>query len=282
MLTDAQIVEADLEVELVSALREVVAYAKEFGHTWMCLAAAEAVIAKVEHRASASEPAAPAAQQSAEAVEARFFIDHGVVHDRVTGLHVHGDMSADSYGVQRELDALNALTAIFAQDSAAQPAAQLPERDTSKPAEQQGMFRKFNVTRTDGSSAPGGKHERCEYFVLDVDHDHAAKAALTAYAMAVHSTHPVLADDMVARYRLTEQPADSAQRDELVQRLIEAAMWSNYCPEAGGYKYGRSAEDCYEELSAACEAYFGVSTETSVTQWWSEDELRAAIRRKGE
>ncbi|MEI7446590.1 MAG: hypothetical protein WCK28_17000, partial [Burkholderiales bacterium] len=44
-----------------------------------------------------------------KADEDRFFIDHDTVHDRVTGLHVHGDRSLDAYGVDRELAALNAL-----------------------------------------------------------------------------------------------------------------------------------------------------------------------------
>lgn len=79
----------------------------------------------------------------------------------------------------------------------------LPERDTSKPAEQQGLFRKFDVKRTDGSDGPGGKHEGCEYFVLDVNHDPHARAALAAYAKSVWSTHPALYADMRERYDLS-------------------------------------------------------------------------------
>ena len=80
----------------------------------------------------------------------------------------------------------------------------LPERDTAKPAEQQGLFNKFEVRRTDGSSDPGGKHHGCEYFVLDVDHDSHAKAALSAYADSVEPTHPQLAADMRSRYGLSQ------------------------------------------------------------------------------
>lgn len=78
--------------------------------------------------------------------------------------------------------------------------ASFPERDTTKPAEQQGLFRKFVVNRVDGSDAPGGKHHGCEYFVLDLDHDKAAPAALVAYAEAVAETHPQLAADLRARF----------------------------------------------------------------------------------
>lgn len=83
---------------------------------------------------------------------------------------------------------------------------QLPERDHTKPAEHQGLFRKFTVSRTDGSDAPDGKHYGCDYFVLDVTHDPHAKAALAAYADAVEATHPQLAADMRQRYGIGAKP----------------------------------------------------------------------------
>lgn len=58
------------------------------------------------------------------------------------------------------------------------------------------IFNKFNVSRTDGSDAPGGKHEGCEYFVLDVTHDPYAKDALVAYSKACAVSHPTLSDDI--------------------------------------------------------------------------------------
>ena len=88
---------------------------------------------------------------------------------------------------------------IEAFDALLQPTA-LPERDPSKPAEAQGLFHKFNVTRTDGSDQPGGKHHGCAYFVLDVDHDPHAKAALQAYAVACAQSHPQLSADLIARH----------------------------------------------------------------------------------
>jgi len=82
---------------------------------------------------------------------------------------------------------------------AAAPGA-LAERDLSKPAEQQGMFRKFDVRRTDGSDAPGGKHHGCRYYVLDLTHDQHAPAAMRAYADACAVTHPLLAADIAAEF----------------------------------------------------------------------------------
>lgn len=62
----------------------------------------------------------------------------------------------------------------------------------------QGIYHKFNVTRTDGSSEPGGKHENCRYFVLDLDHDPHAPAAIRAYAESCKDTHPALSADLKA------------------------------------------------------------------------------------
>ena len=88
----------------------------------------------------------------------------------------------------------------FAARDATQVAPQLPVRDTSVQAEQQGLFRKFEVRRVDGTDRPGGKHHGCRYFVLDVDHDPCAHAALTAYAAACETTHPALAHDLRAKW----------------------------------------------------------------------------------
>lgn len=85
----------------------------------------------------------------------------------------------------------------------------LTERDYDLHEHEQGLYRKFDVRRVDGSSEPGGKHHDCEYFVLDMTHDQHARAALRAYADACASTHPELSADLIARYALApiEQPA---------------------------------------------------------------------------
>lgn len=58
------------------------------------------------------------------------------------------------------------------------------------------IYNKFKVSRTDGSSEMGGKHQNCRYFVLDISHDPYALAALRAYANACETTHPTLAQDI--------------------------------------------------------------------------------------
>lgn len=59
-----------------------------------------------------------------------------------------------------------------------------------------GPYGKFTVTRNDGTSASGGKHADCEYFVLDATHDPFAIAALIAYAEACETEYPLLARDV--------------------------------------------------------------------------------------
>lgn len=62
--------------------------------------------------------------------------------------------------------------------------------------EDRGLYEKYEVRRVDGSSEPGGKHWRCRYYVLDVDHDQFAIDALLAYAMACEEKFPRLAEDL--------------------------------------------------------------------------------------
>lgn len=63
---------------------------------------------------------------------------------------------------------------------------------------------KFRVSRTDGTDAPGGRHDGCEYFVIDVTHDEHARRALAAYADACAVNRPKLAASMRQRWGLTD------------------------------------------------------------------------------
>lgn len=60
-----------------------------------------------------------------------------------------------------------------------------------------GIYRKYDIRRTDGRDAPGEKHDGCHYFVLDLDHDPFAIPALKAYAEACNETHPQLSVHLV-------------------------------------------------------------------------------------
>ncbi len=59
-----------------------------------------------------------------------------------------------------------------------------------------GLYNKFNVSRTNGSSEAGGKHEHDEYFVLNLTTDKHAIPALAAYAKSCEITLPLLASDL--------------------------------------------------------------------------------------
>lgn len=62
-----------------------------------------------------------------------------------------------------------------------------------------GLHHKFYVERVDGRSAPGEKHDGCEYFVLDLTHDKHAKPALLAYAESCKTEYPLLSHDLRAQ-----------------------------------------------------------------------------------
>lgn len=112
----------------------------------------------------------------------------------------------------------------------------LPERDTTKTAEQQGLFRKFDVRRVDGSDQLGGKHHGCLYYVLDVDHDPYAAAALGAYADACKESHPELARDLREKWgaadtidTLRAQLAEQEDMAAVGRALMEAVK--TYAPK---------------------------------------------------
>ena len=77
-----------------------------------------------------------------------------------------------------------------------------------------GLYDKFNVRRTDGSSEPGGKHEHCSYFVLDFSHDDHAIPALEAYAASCRTEYPLLAADLL-----------KLVRGARMARALERAEW---------------------------------------------------------
>lgn len=58
---------------------------------------------------------------------------------------------------------------------------------------------RYLVKRADGSSTPGGKHENCEYYVLDLDCEPLVHVALDAYATACEMAFPVLSNHLKAR-----------------------------------------------------------------------------------
>jgi hypothetical protein len=77
---------------------------------------------------------------------------------------------------------------------------------------EKGLYRKFKVERTDGRSALGQKHEHCRYFVLDLDHDEFATAAMATYRAQCSAKFPELAND-IGRYLRGEGMFDGFNRE---------------------------------------------------------------------
>lgn len=67
-----------------------------------------------------------------------------------------------------------------------------------------GVYRKFEVRRTDGD--PTGKHRQCTYWVLDLDHDENALPALRAYAKSCKKTRPQLYKELRTMIQLASGP----------------------------------------------------------------------------
>lgn len=66
-------------------------------------------------------------------------------------------------------------------------------RDTPEADKGRGLYRKYDVKRLGGTP---GKHDTCEYFVLDLAHDGHAMTALRAYANSCRIEFPDLAADI--------------------------------------------------------------------------------------
>lgn len=151
---------------------------------------------------------------------------------------------------EQRAEAISACAEVLASQAAAtttEPAPQLPERDASVPAEQQGLFRKFDVRRVDGGDLPGGKHYGCRYFVIDVDHDQNAHDTLTAYAAACELSHPELAADLRSKWGADCAPQQEAQEPVAWQSRTRPTWggdnrpWSPWEPCTKG-----RAEDCWK------------------------------------
>lgn len=77
-----------------------------------------------------------------------------------------------------------------------------------------GLFHKFDVRRTDGKDGPGGKHEHCRYFVLDLFCDPHALPALEAYAESCAEERPRLAHDLRRLVTRLRNPVEEPTSEE--------------------------------------------------------------------
>lgn len=70
---------------------------------------------------------------------------------------------------------------------------------------ERGLYTKYIVQRTDGSSEYGQKHFGCSYFVLDLHHDKFSIPALKAYAKACKKEYPELSKDLLLQVEALER-----------------------------------------------------------------------------
>lgn len=73
---------------------------------------------------------------------------------------------------------------------------------------------KYVVARKDGTDGPGGRHDGCDYFVLDLTHDPYARDALFTYAQSCRQELPQRAASIRAKL------------GELVSRPVRESRWT--------------------------------------------------------
>lgn len=125
-----------------------------------------------------------------------------------------------------------------------------PSEKQEKPVDKKytGLYRKFKVERTDGSSAPGGKHEHCEYFVLDLTHDKFAIPALQAYAKACRGEYTALACDLIDKVAkmISEGKSDVSPAPATADHIPDAAK----VVEPQRFQAARNVRDCLDTLKS--------------------------------
>lgn len=85
--------------------------------------------------------------------------------------------------------------------------------------EARGLYKKYVVRRVND---PEEKHDGCEYFVLDLDHDPFSAPALRAYADACERLYPKLAADLRAKLGT---PGDGGDLGELADEVARLRHW---------------------------------------------------------
>lgn len=77
---------------------------------------------------------------------------------------------------------------------------------------------KFIVRRRDGTDETGGKHDGCNYFVLDITHDPHAIPAIRSYAASARKDgYGLLAEDLEGIAATTSPPSETAEAQKCVK-----------------------------------------------------------------
>lgn len=127
-----------------------------------------------------------------------------------------------------------------------------------------GLYAKYTVQRNDGRDRPGGPHDGCDLFVLDLTHDPHALPAIRAYIVSCQPEFPVLAQDLEAllpRLEVQDGPMGGDAEFERAQKqrgllakaaVLYAAAWNNSRLAAGDDGLDDLAGEAFETLHGVC------------------------------
>jgi len=135
-----------------------------------------------------------------------------------------------------------------------------------------GLYGKFEVRRTDGSSDPGGRHEHDEFFVLNHTTDKHALPALRAYAASCRQDYPKLCEDLMAILRAKQANEfvtvpDTTLPNGQIVASFKVGRYMGYVGDDGAAEIRPdvvpTVDIDYDESKAACtKAGFKLLTET--------------------
>lgn len=97
--------------------------------------------------------------------------------------------------------------------------------EPAPPEDEEGIYPKYEVSRTDGRDLPGEKHHDCDLFVLDLTHDQAAIPAMLAYAEACAVTRPTLSRELSEKYG---QPSPAEPTSTISDEDLARELWKAY------------------------------------------------------
>jgi len=81
-----------------------------------------------------------------------------------------------------------------------------------------GIYKKYEILRTDGTDKPGMKHHNCMLFVLDITHDPHAREAAKTYARSCEKQYPLLAQDLRTMVQKAEAIEEQQRQHNLLRR----------------------------------------------------------------
>lgn len=106
-------------------------------------------------------------------------------------------------------------------------ALQVADAEAHLPDRERGMYPKYQVARLDGGTNPGGKHEKCRKFVLDIDHDPHAVPALFSYATSARADgYEKLAGELFAEIKPYMEQLEAHAKANIMDAIKEDGAYA--------------------------------------------------------